>query len=66
MDNPYLNCNNTGPEYTANVITAAEFTKQDMLVMDRVTGEIYNPQAKFDEMMNKPEILAMLKSLKVR
>ena len=65
MDNPYTN-HDTGPEYTANVITAAEATKHALLVMDRVTGEMYNPQAKFDEMMNKPEILAVFKRLKVR
>ena len=65
MDNPYTN-HDTGPEYTANVITAAEATEQALLVMDRVTGEMYNPQAKFDEMMNKPEILAVFKRLKVR
>ena len=66
MDNPYFNYNDTGPELTANVITAAEMTKQALLVMDRVTGEMYNPQDKFDEMMNKPEILAVFKRLKVR
>jgi hypothetical protein len=35
-------------------------------VQDRKTGEIYNPQDKFDEMMNKPEVVAILKSLKIR
>jgi hypothetical protein len=65
MDNPYNNYD-TGPEYTANALTAAEATKQAMLVMDRVTGEMYNPQAKFDEMMNKPEIMAVFHRLKIR
>jgi hypothetical protein len=37
-----------------------------MQVMDRVTGEMYDPKAKFDEMMNKPEILAVFKRLSVR
>ena len=36
------------------------------LVQDRKTGEYYDPQAKFDELMNKPEILASLNRLKIR
>jgi hypothetical protein len=36
------------------------------LVQDRKTGEFYNPQERFDQLMNKPEILAMLKRLAVR
>jgi predicted nucleotidyltransferase len=35
-------------------------------VQDRKTGEWYNPQERFDTIMNKPEILAMLKRLAVR
>ena len=35
-------------------------------VEDRKTGESYDPKAKFDQLMNKPEILAMLKRLSVR
>ena len=35
-------------------------------VQDLKTGEWYDPQAKFDEMMNKPEIMAMLNRLKIR
>ena len=35
-------------------------------VQDRKTGEFYNPQEAFDTIMNKPEILAMLKRLAVR
>jgi len=35
-------------------------------VQDRKTGEFYNPQEAFDKLMNKPEILAMLKRLAVR
>ena len=52
-----------GKEYTATPITAADMVKQ---VMDRRTGEIYDPQEKFDEMMNKPEIIDAMKRLKVR
>ena len=36
------------------------------LVQDRKTGEFYNPQERFDELMNKPEILAVFKRLAVR
>ncbi len=39
---------------------------QPNFVKDRKTGESYDPKAKFDELMNKPEILAMLKRLAVR
>ena len=35
-------------------------------VKDRKTGEYYDPKAKFDELMNKPEIMASLKRLKAR
>jgi hypothetical protein len=35
-------------------------------VQDRKTGEYYDPKAKFDELMNKPEILASLNRLKIR
>jgi hypothetical protein len=32
-------------------------------VQDRKTGEFYNPQERFDVLMNKPETLAVLKRL---
>jgi hypothetical protein len=35
-------------------------------VKDKKTGEYYNPKAKFDELMNKPEILASFKRLSIR
>ena len=35
-------------------------------VKDRKTGEFYNPQERFDQLMNKPEILAVFKRLAVR
>ena len=37
-----------------------------MLVQDKKTGQLYDPKAKFDELMNRPEIIAMLKRLAVR
>lgn len=36
------------------------------VVRDRKTGEYYDPKARFDEMMNKPEIVAVFKRLAVR
>lgn len=65
MDNPY-NTPETGPEVYCKALTAAEVTSKTLLVLDRVTGEAYNPQAKFDEMMNKPEIQAVFKRLSIR
>jgi hypothetical protein len=41
-------------------------TQQPKLVQDRKTGEFYNPQERFDQLMNKPEITAMLNRLKIR
>ena len=49
-------------EFIACGIEDAEFD----LVQDRKTGEFYDPKAKFDELMNKPEIMAMLNRLTVR
>jgi ribosomal protein L17 len=46
---------------------ASKVQKQlDQLVQDRKTGEYYDPKQKFDELMNKPEITAMLNRLKIR
>ena len=39
---------------------------QPNFVQDRKTGESYDPQAAFDRLMNKPEILASLKRLSIR
>ena len=35
-------------------------------VKDRKTGEYYDPQAAFDQLMNKPEIQAVFKRLSTR
>jgi hypothetical protein len=35
-------------------------------VQDRKTGEFYNPQERFDQLMNKPEIQAVFKRLSKR
>ena len=44
-----------------------QMTEQaQQLVMDRKTGEMYDPKAKFDELMNKPEIVDSLKRLTIR
>jgi hypothetical protein len=54
----------TQADRQAEAARAQQITEQR--VQDRKTGEFYDPKAKFDELMNKPEILAMLKRLAVR
>jgi hypothetical protein len=54
------------PEFYCEAITAEEMLVQATVVFDRVTGEAYDPKARFDELMNKPEIMASLKRLAVR
>jgi hypothetical protein len=41
-------------------------TNLDTMVQDRKTGEFYNPQEAFDNLMNTPEVMASLKRLAVR
>lgn len=55
-----------GKEYTATAITPAEMVSKATLVIDRKTGEAYDPRIKFDEMMGKAEIQAVFKRLAVR
>jgi hypothetical protein len=45
---------------------AANNLEREGWIKDRKTGEYYDPKAKFDELMNKPEILASLNRLKIR
>ncbi len=52
------------PEQMAQEARVEQATVE--LVQDRKTGEYYDPKAKFDELMNKPEITAMLNRLKIR
>jgi hypothetical protein len=54
----------TSADRKAEAARAQQITEQR--VQDRKTGEWYNPQERFDALMNKPEILAMLKRLAVR
>jgi hypothetical protein len=54
----------TPADRMAEAARAQQITEQR--VQDRKTGEVYNPQQKFDEMMNKPEIQAVFKRLAVR
>ena len=44
----------------------ANYLEREGWVKDMKTGEWYDPKAKFDELMNKPEIVASLKRLKIR
>jgi hypothetical protein len=54
----------TQADRQAEAARAQQITEQR--VQDRKTGESYDPKAKFDELMNKPEITAMLNRLKIR
>jgi hypothetical protein len=54
----------TQADRRAEAARAQQITEQR--VQDRKTGEYYDPKAKFDELMNKPEIMAMLNRLKIR
>ena len=55
-----------GKEYTARPVTADSFKEQSLQVMDRKTGEMYNPQEQFDEMMARADIQAIFKRLSIR
>jgi hypothetical protein len=54
----------TQADRQAEAARAQQITEQ--CVQDRKTGEYYDPKAKFDELMNRPEIMAMLNRLKIR
>jgi hypothetical protein len=53
----------TAADRKAEAARAQQITEQR--VQDRRTGEWYNPQERFDALMNKPEIMAVLKRLAV-
>ena len=50
-----------GKEYTATPVQA-----KDMKVQDRKTGQWYNVQERFEQLMNSEDILAVMKRLKER
>ena len=54
------------PEFTATPISREEMVAKATMVIDRKTGEAYDPKIKFDELMGTAEIQAMLKRLAVR
>ena len=57
----------TAADRRAEAARAQQITEQtQQRVRDRKTGELYNPQQRFDELMNRPEILAVFKRLAVR
>ena len=57
----------TQADRMAEAARAQQMTEQaQQRIQDRKTGELYDPQAKFDNLMNTPEIQAMLKRLAVR
>lgn len=54
------------PEYYGQPISRAEMVAKATMVIDRKTGQAYDPRIKFDELMGRAEIEAMLKRLAVR
>jgi hypothetical protein len=54
------------PEYYGQPISRAEMVAKATMVIDRKTGQAYYPKIKFDELMGRAEIEAMLKRLAVR
>jgi len=54
------------PEFTVEPISREEMVAQATLVIDRKTGEAYDPKIKFDELMGRSEIEAVFKRLAVR
>lgn len=56
----------TFKEWTDQYVADNIHKLKPQMVQDRKTGEWYNPQERFDELMNKPEIMAVFKRLAVR
>lgn len=56
----------TSKEQISDVMTKEIQALRAQQVQDRKTGEMYDPKAKFNEMMDKPEIVDMLKRLTIR
>jgi len=55
-----------GKEFTVEPVSRDEFKRQALLVMDRKTGELYDPKIKFDELMGRSDIDAVFKRLALR
>jgi hypothetical protein len=62
MDNPDRNMQ-TGKQHTVTPMPVDEFKRQALLVLDRKTGELYDPEAKFRELMNDELTQATFKRL---
>jgi len=57
----------TQADRRAEAARAQQMTEQaQQRVQDRKTGEFYDPKAAFDNLMNTPEVMAMLKRLSIR
>ena len=57
----------TQADRRAEAARARQMTEQaQQRVQDRKTGEFYDPKAAFDNLMNTPEVMAMLKRLSIR
>ena len=53
----------TFKEWTDEYVSANLHKLKPQMVQDRKTGEWYNPQERFEERMNSPEVMAVLKRL---
>ena len=57
----------TQSDRQAEAARAQQMTEEaQQRVQDRKTGELYNPQQRFDELMQKDEIVAVLQRLAIR
>jgi hypothetical protein len=65
MDNPER-YTEQGPEFYVEPVSRAEMVAKATLVLDRKTGEAYDPKIKFDELMGRSDIEAVLKRLAAR
>ncbi len=65
MDNPER-YTEQGPEFYVEPVSRAEMVAKAGMVLDRKTGEAYDPKIKFDELMGRSDIEAVFKRLAVR
>ncbi len=56
----------TFKEWTDQYVADNIHKLKPQMVQDRKTGEFYNPQERFEERMNSPEVMAVLKRMKDR
>ena len=55
-----------GKEYTARTVTVDSFKEQARMVMDRVTGELYDPDVRFQQLLQEPWFQIQLARMRLR